>query len=770
LRGRRRYVDDIPIDGVLCAHFVRSPIAHGRIVSIDVGGALAMPGVVGVFTAEDLGLEQAWTISPICGRPPLATGTVRFVGDPVAVVVAETRALALDAAEQVVVEYESLASVVDMEAALAPDAPVQNAALGSNLAMGRREGDGAAVLADADVVVRARIGNQRVAVVPMEGGAVAAVPGTAADGYRLTLFPATQMPHMYWGSISSQLGLDRAEVRVVVPDVGGAFGAKTRAGPEHVVVAACALRIGRPVKWAETRSENLVAMSHGRGQVQYVEMGFTRDGLITGLRCRIVGDGGAYGGIGGMLPAVTTRRMATGTYRVPKLAYEVAVALTNTTPMGAFRGAGRPEATAYLERIMDLAAVELDIDPVELRRRNLIGADEFPYTTHTGAVYDSGDYETALDRATEAAGYDALRADQAARRARGDRVQLGIGVATYVEVTGGGPSPFEFGGVEVHDDGSATVRVGTSAHGQGHATTFTMIVADTLGIPMERIRFVQSDTAVVPRGGGTGGSRSLQMGGTAVFRASEAVLDQARRVAGRLLEAAPEDVVVTDDGRLGVAGVPVSAITWSEVATAASADAAPLRAEIDLDQPGLTYPFGAHIAVVEVDTETGRVELVRHVAVDDCGRIVNPLIVAGQQHGGLAQGAAQALWEQVVFDDDGNPLTATLMDYAMPSAAELPSFETSNTETPSPLNPLGAKGIGESGTVGATPAVQNAVIDAVAHLGIRHIDMPCTPERVWQALGAARAGAPPDPWREPPEVFASLSDAADDGEEVEPDA
>jgi carbon-monoxide dehydrogenase large subunit len=759
LTGRGRYVDDLSIDGALHAYFVRSPIAHARIESIDVTDALAMPGVVAVYTAEDLGLAPYvvfFAIHPECARPPLAAGTVRFVGDPVAVVIAETRTHAQDAAEMVVVDYAPLAAVADMEAALAPDAPVQNPALGSNLAVGRREGEGAQVLAGADVVVRARIENQRLAAVPMEGGAIVAVPGDDGQGHTLTIHPATQMPHRVWGEMAGILELPQEEIRVVVPDVGGAFGAKGSAGAEHYVVAASARKLARPVKWVEARSENMVAMPHGRGQVQYIEMGFRRDGTITGLRCRIVGDAGAYGLFGGRLPASTTRMMATGTYHVPQLAYEVAVALTNTTPMGAYRGAGRPEAAAYLERIMDMASHELGIDPIELRRRNFIRPEEFPFTTLTGSVYDCGEYERALDEAARVAGYGELRAEQAQRRARGDRVQMGIGVASYVEITGGG-SATEYGYVEVHDDGSATVRAGTSSHGQGHATSFAMIVSDTLGIPMEKIRYEQSDTALIPRGGGTGGSRSLQLGGSAVGTAAAAVLDRARSLAAQMLEAAPEDIVVTDDGRLGVAGVPASAIEWSTLASAASADGGdPLLAALDFEQDGATFPFGTHIAVVEVDTETGLVELVRHIAVDDCGRILNPMIVAGQQHGGIAQGVAQALFEQVVYDEDANPLTANLMDYAIPSAAEMPSFEAVNTETPTPRNPLGAKGIGESGSIGSTPAVQNAVVDALAHLGIRHIDMPCTPERVWAAIQAASAGSLPDPWREPPAIFGEL--------------
>jgi carbon-monoxide dehydrogenase large subunit len=485
-------------------------------------------------------------------------------------------------------------------------------------------------------------------------------------------------------------------------------------------------------------------------------MGFTRDGTITGMHARIVGDAGAYGGFGGGLVIGPTRSMAQGVYRIPKIAYDAAIALTNTTTKGAFRGAGRPEATAFLERIMDLAADELGIDPVELRRRNLIGADQFPYTTLMGTTYDSGDYATPLTKVVELAGYDALRIEQSARRERGDRWQLGIGVSTYVEVTAGGAST-EYASVEVHDDGTVTVAAGTSAHGQGHATSFAMIVADQLHVPMESIRYVQSDTALVPRGGGTGGSRSLQVGGTAVYEAAGAVVERGRELAARLLEADVDDIVVGDDGRVGVAGVPARAMTWAELAAAAAHDGGdPLAAALDAGQEGATFPFGAHVAVVEVDVETGQVRLVRHVAVDDCGRIVNPMLVRGQQHGGIAQGVAQALWEEFVYDESGNPLTSTLTEYAMPSAAELPSFETTNTETPTPLNPLGAKGIGESGTIGSMPAVQNAVVDAVSHLGVRHIDMPCTPERVWRAMRDARAGVPAPLWREPPAIFATL--------------
>jgi carbon-monoxide dehydrogenase large subunit len=679
----------------------------------------------------------------------------------VVAVLADTAAQAADAAEAVVVDYEPLPAVVDPEDALAPDAPIQFDELGSNLAAGLRDAEDGDVLAGADVVVRGRFVNQRVAVVPMEGNAIAVIPG---EGPALTVYVSTQMPHLFRTLACRLLDIAEEDMRVIAPHVGGGFGGKAGITAEHAVALAAARRLGRPVTWVETRSENLLALPHGRSQVQYVEMGFTRDGCITGLHASVVGDAGAYGGFGGGLSMGPTRNMAQGVYRIPKLAFDVAVAVTNTTPMGAFRGAGRPEAAAYLERIMDLAADELDIDPVELRRRNLLPADVFPYTTLVGTTYDSGDYALPLDRAVEAAAYTDLRSEQARRRAAGDRWQLGIGVSTYVEVTAGG-SANEYGSVEVHEDGTATVSAGTSAHGQGHATSFAMIVADRLGLPLTDIRYVQSDTALVPRGGGTGGSRSLQLGGTAVHAAAAEVLARARRLAAAQLEADEADIVLTDDGRLGVAGVPARALTWAELARSANRrgnggdgddEAGPLAAALDVTQTGPTYPFGAHVAVVEVDIETGQVRFVKHVAVDDCGRILNPLLVRGQQHGGIAQGAAQALWEQFVYDEHGNPLTSTLAEYAMPSAAEFPSFDTLSTETPTPLNPLGAKGIGESGTIGSMPAVQNAVIDAVSHLGVRHIEMPCSPEKVWRAIQTAGDGGDTVGWREPPAVFASL--------------
>jgi aerobic carbon-monoxide dehydrogenase large subunit len=745
LRGDARYFDDLDVDGLVHVVFVRSTIAHARIDSVDTSEAEAMPGVLGVYTSANLELAPVQgfvMLPPAFARPPLAVGTVRFVGDVVAAVVAETRAQAVDAAEMVIVDYDPLPTVVDPEAALADDAPLLFPDHGSNLAIEFDFGDDPTVLEDAEVVVEGRFVNQRVAAVPMEPNGVVVEPDPETGGIKV--WAPTQAPFSIRDPLAEAIGLAPEAVRVVAPMVGGGFGAKTGLYPEFVVAARLTVDLGRPVKWTETRSENMVAMTQGRGQVQYVELGLKRDGTITGLRVRIVADGGAYPAVGAFLPFLT-RSMSQGVYRIPKVQFTSRSAATNTTATAAYRGAGRPEATAMLERIIDMAAVELDIDPVEIRKRNLLAPDAFPLTTVTGANYDVGEYAMALDEATRIAGYADLRAEQRARRGRGDTKQLGIGLCTYVEVTAGGLFT-EYGAIEVESDGSVKATVGTSSHGQGHETSFKMVVSELLGVRMDQVRIVQSDTALVPRGTGTMGSRSLQIGGSALYKASEAVLEKARTLAAHLLEANVDDIVLHDGGRVGVAGVPARALSWAELSLAASDPAKlppamepGLAQALDFNQGEATYPFGAHVAVVEVDIETGRVELIRHVAVDDCGRILNPLLVRGQQHGGIAQGVAQALFEGVAYDDDGNPITGNLMDYAMPSAAEFPTFEAVNTETPTPLNPLGAKGIGESGTIGSTPAVQNAVIDALGHLGVRHIDMPLGAMRVWQAIADARA-------------------------------
>ncbi|MER7011927.1 xanthine dehydrogenase family protein molybdopterin-binding subunit [Saccharopolyspora sp. NPDC000359] len=753
LRGRGTYVGNLDIEGVLHIGFVRSPVAHARVGGVDVAAAAAAPGVVGAFAAADLDVPippSFVELNPHCARPPLATDRVRFVGEPVAVVVGESAAAVADAVELVDVDYEPLPAVADPEHALDPAAEQQFPELGSNIAGGFRDLAGADVLADAEVVVRARIENQRVAVVPLEGNAIAVQPGGPEQDHDVTVHVSTQMPHGLRDGLAKAFGWEPERVRVISPHVGGGFGGKAGVVSEHAVAVALALRLGRPVRWVETRSENMQGMPHGRAQVQYTELGLRRDGTITGMRCRVIGDCGAYAGFGGSLALSSTRMMAQGVYRIPKISYDGVAVLTNTTPVGAFRGAGRPEAAAMLERMVDLAAAELDMDPVTLRRKNFLVPESFPHKTLLGATYDSGDYELPFNEALRLADYEALRAEQARRIAAGEKVLLGIGTSAYVEITGGGAG--EYAEVEVHENG-ARIKVGTSAHGQGHATSFAMIVSDALGIPLEAIEFVQSDTAEVPRGGGTGGSRSLQIAGSAVREAGDLVLRKAKELAAARLEASVDDIELTDGGELGVAGVPSATIAWPELARAAAEDGDRLAANIDFAPGGATFPFGAHVSVVEVDVETGHVRPLRHIAVDDCGRIINPLLVRGQQHGGAAQGIAQALWEQVTFDAEGNPETGTLADYAIPSAADLPSFEVTNTETPSPLNPLGAKGIGESATVGSTPAVQNAVVDALKHLGVRHIDMPTTPERVWQAI---QQGAEATLWQEPPAAFATL--------------
>jgi carbon-monoxide dehydrogenase large subunit len=743
LTGDREYLDDVPIEGLLHVAFVRSTIAHARIESIDADDARAMPGVAAVYVNADLQLDDHHgfvMLPPTMNRPPLARGKVRFVGDIVAMVIASSKREAMDAAEVVIVDYDPLPAIADIEAALEDGAPILHEEHGTNVANAMGTGPVDDVLADADVVVSQRVVNQRLAAVPMEGNGMIAVPGDPAGG--MTLWVSSQGPNGVRDALAPVLGLDPQLVRARCPAVGGGFGPKQGVYVEFFLVAKAAQTLDRPVKWSETRSENLLAMNHGRAQVHYAELGVKRDGTITGLRVRSLGDAGAYPAVGAFLPFFT-QMMSQQVYRTPKIEFNWQAVATNTTPLAAYRGAGRPEATHLVERMLDLAADELDMDPVEIRRKNFIPSDAFPFTTLTGATYDSGDYDKPLTALLEHAGYDDLRAEQRARRERNDPKLLGIGLSSYVEITAPVGLYREWGKVEIADDGKVLAYVGTSSHGQGHVTAFSMIVSDVLGVAMDDVTVLQSDTAVIPKGGGTGGSRSLQIAGSALKVASDEVLAQARQLAAHMFEAGVDDIVVGEGG-LHVAGVPARAVTWAELAAAVKDDArrpegmeAQLAHELDFDAGSSSFPFGAHLAVVEIDRETGRVVLVRHVAVDDCGRIVNPLLVAGQQHGGIAQGVAQVLFEHVQYDEDANPVTANLMDYAMPSAAELPSYEVYNTETPSPLNPLGAKGIGESATIGSTPAVHNAVVDALSHLGIRHVDMPCTAERVWRALQAA---------------------------------
>jgi len=755
VRGLSTFVDNQRIEGTAHAVFVRSPFAHARITAIDTADAERAPGVLAVHTGASLNdalgdrpVPAFATVNPAAVRHALAVDRVRYVGDAVAMVVAETRAQAVDAAELVDVDYEELPVVADMEAALAEDAPLQFEEIGSNVAASRADPDGSDPFAGAAHVVRLRLENQRIATAPIEGHVILAQPHDDS----LTVWVATQQPHLARNLIAGYTGLDRDRVRVIAPHVGGAFGGKAGIIADHAAVIDAARLLRRPVKWTETRSEAMLSM-HGRGQVQYAELGLTAEGRIVGLRVRVVGDCGAYAGFGGALALGPTYLMIQGPYDVPEIRYDAIAALTNTAPVGAFRGAGRPEAAALLERVMDLAADELEMAPEELRRRNLIAPDAFPFATRTGATYDVADFDLPLREALRIADVEGARAEQQRRREAGDARLLGIGIAVYVEVTGFGGS--EFGSLHVHADGTATAMAGTSGHGQGHATSFSMIVADRLGIPMEDITYVQSDTGLVRSGGGTGGSRSLQMGGNAVGQAAEEVRVKALDVAARMLEADPADIVL-DDGIFSVRGVTGTGLTWQELAGWAHEHDGGLGSDTDFTQDGATFPFGAHVSIVEVDTDTGLVTPLRHVAVDDCGRVLNPLVVAGQQHGGAIQGISQALWEQFVYDEAGTPLTSTFADYAMPTAADAITLEVSNTETPTPLNPLGAKGIGESATIGSTPAVQNAVVDALSHLGVRHVDLPCTPERVWRAVRDVASGTGQELWREPPVAFGRL--------------
>ena len=742
LTGRSRYVDDVDIAGSLRAVFARSIFPHATVNDLrGLGDARAMPGVVAVFTADDLALDPLPPSGNVEApsheeltlpfhREVLARDRVRFVGEPYALVVAETAAQAEDAAEVLWLDADPLEVVTDPVAAADPTAPLLFPGIGTNVAHRFDKDWDDDVLAGADLVVRARFMNQRLAPVPMEPLAFAVVPD---EGGGLTIWASTQIPFDVRTDTADALGIERRAVRVIAPDVGGGFGAKAQVYPEQLALARAAAILGRPIRWIESRSESMLALTHGRGQVQEVEIGARRDGTVVGLRADVTADMGAYP-IGAYLPTTTTE-MLCGVYRIARVAFRGRSVVTNATPVGAYRGAGRPEAAALIERAIDLVAAELGMDPVEVRRRNLIEPGDDPHRTDAGATYDARDYGRALDEALRLAGYDDLRAEQRARRARGETPLLGIGVSTYVEVTAFFSK--EFAQVQVADDGTVTVHVGTTANGQGHETAFAQLAAGILAVPIDEVRVIHSDTGVVERGEGTWGSRSLQAGGSSVALRAGEVVDLARTLAAELLEVDEADLEGPVDGGFRVAGAPQRSVSWQRLAAAAQDRGAPLIAKGRYREPGSTYPFGAHVAVVEVDPETGGVRLRRHVAVDDCGRILNPALVRGQQHGGIAQGIAQALYEEVLYDEAGNPITGNLTTYLMPSAADLPSLETANTETPTGLNPLGAKGIGESGTIGATPAVQNAVVDALAHLGVRHVDLPCSPERVWRALHEA---------------------------------
>jgi carbon-monoxide dehydrogenase large subunit len=748
------YVDDVrepELAGAVRATFVRSPVAHALITGIDATAALEQPGVVAVLTVADMtdmpdqvppepepeGVPPAEGPMPLGGlwaEPLLAVDRVRFVGEPVALVLTDSTYQGEDAAELVSVDYEPLPAVTSIEAALAGESLLFPEAGKNVCVQGRGEVSDESIFDGCEVIVEGDVVNQRVACLPLEGRSTAAA---WVDG-KLTVWASTQNAQIA-RLILTAIGLPPEAIRVVAPDVGGGFGAKIGVDRESIIVAWAAKHVGRPVRWVETRSENMLAMTQGRAQRHHIKIGGGRDGRIKAYRLDVIQDTGAYARMSGFLPMLTNL-MAPGVYDIPAVQAGYKVVLTNATPIAAYRGAGRPEAAATIERAMDWFAAEAGVDPAAIRKLNFIRPEQFPFVTKTGAPYDTGEYEAALDKVLAAAGYEELRAEQQRRRDAGDTRQLGIGLASYVEITAADAGAGETAKVEVHDDGTATVYTGSSAHGQGHHTAFAMIVNAELGIPMDKVEVIHGDTDLIPDGVGTYASRSLQLGGSAVQKAAIEVKEEAANRAADLFEAAASDVELDpESGLWHIKGDPDKSLTWAQVAAAADQGLIVANVRFTADRP--TFPFGSHLSLVEVDTETGKVTLLRHVTADDAGPVLNPILLEGQRHGGIAQGAAQALCEEILYDVDGNPLTSTLADYAAITAAELPSFELVTSETPTPLNPLGVKGIGEAGTIGATPAVHNAVIDAVSHLGVRHIDMPMTPERVWTAIQKAKANA-----------------------------
>jgi aerobic carbon-monoxide dehydrogenase large subunit len=769
LTGESRFVADLQVPGALHVALVRSPVAHARIASIDLSSARAMPGVVAAFTGADLQSEWAgplpcaWPVTQDMKAPhhlPVAVGKVCYAGDAVAVVVARTEYQAHDAVDAVAVDYDPLPVVIAMEDA-ASDRAVIHDDLGTNRSYTwELNPDPDAVeraFSEATHTVSARFVQQRLLPSPMEPRGVLVVP-QPFDG-EFTVYSATQIPHILKVMLALTAGVSETKLRVVAPSVGGGFGCKLNVYAEEVLALALARRLRQPVRWVEERTESSQSTVQGRGQIQNIELAADDQGKITAVRVRLVADMGAYLQL--LTPGIPLLGafVYAGAYDVGAYSFSCTSVFTNKTPTDAYRGAGRPEATYAIERAIDLLAREVRVDPAEIRRRNFIASDKFPYNSPAGLVYDSGEYRGALDKCLDLAGYSELRAEQERRRQAGDTRQLGLGLSSYFEMCGLAPSRvlaslnFSAGGWE-----AATVRIlptakvqvvtGTSPHGQGHETSWSMIVADRLGISPDDIEVLHSDTAIAPYGLDTYGSRSLAVGGTAIFLATDRVVDKARRIAAHQMEAAEEDVHFAG-GQFTVRGSPDKAMPLATIAFEAfTAHNLPdgmepnLEASSHFDPVNFTFPFGTHLAVVEVDTETGGVRLERYVSVDDCGNQINPLIVEGQLHGGIVQGAAQALWEEAVYDDDGILMSASLIDYLVPSSAEVPSFEMASTVTPSPSNPMGVKGIGEAGTIGATPAIINAVVDALSPYGIDDIPMPASPQRVWQAITSAGDRSP----------------------------
>jgi len=765
IRGRGTYVDDVALVGMQHVVFKRSDVAHGRIRSIDTSAAKAMDGVEAVFTgaeiAEFLGPMPIGTPFPSPEHRAVAVDTVRFAGEPVAVVVAADRYIARDAADAIVVTYDTLPAVVDLELAMTGKPTVIHPAFPNNLAIALvpsgtgvtldgKVDDSAvdAAFAKAEIVISQRMMNQRLAPSAMEPRGVVAhfEPGKES----MTIWSSTQNPHILRSFIAALTGLGQDRVRAIAPEVGGGFGAKINIYGEEYVTAAISKRLGIPVKWTEDRSEAFVATTHGRDILAYVDLAAKRDGTVLGLKIRLIADIGAYNMLLTAAIPTLTMMMANATYNIPAIRTTLTEVFTNKTPTDAYRGAGRPEATYFVERAMDMLARELKMDPADIRRKNFIKPSQFPFATQVGAVYDSGDYEKALDLALKNARWDQLKSERDAARAQGRLV--GLGLSMYVEVCGIGPSAalptggWEHSQVTIERDGKISATTGASPHGQGNETTFAQMLADQFGVPMEDITILHGDTGVVKQGIGTFGSRSQAVGGAALQMAGAKVKTKMAKFAAALLEA-HEDDLVFENGMISVKGSPASGKSFASVAAYAYVPV-PLPAGLE---PGLsdeaffepsnnTYPFGCHISMMEIDRQTGEPTLLKLVAVDDAGHLINPLIVEGQIHGGLAQGIGQAMIEEVVYNDDGQLVTGSFMDYAIPRAIDFPRFELDATVTPTPVNPLGAKGVGEAGTLGSTPCIVAAAVDALSGFGVKHIDMMLRPEKLWRIIQAGQQG------------------------------
>src|SRR5215472_4945205 len=761
LTGQTNWTDNIQLPGMVHIAFVRSPMAHARITRVDVSAARGAPGVIAAFSGADFAAEQgslpcAWPVTPdivLPAHPPMATDEVRYVGEIVACVVARDRYAAADAFQLVDVDYEPLPAVLDMEAALAEGSPKVHEAGNKSFVWPFAQGDVEAAFRDAPVVIERTYRQQRLIPEAMEPRAVVCQP----VGDEFTLWTSTQIPHVLRFLIAAVLGIPEQNVRVVAPDVGGGFGSKLQVTAEEFLAVLIARKVGRPVKWTESRSEGNLAVHHGRDQIQRIKIAADADGRIRGLDVDLLADMGAY------LMLVTPGVPLLGAFMYPAIykmdaySFKCTGVFTTKTPTDAYRGAGRPEATYAIEHVMDDLAAELGMDPLEVRERNWIKHEEFPYTTIATLQYDSGNYEAATERAKELLGYDQLRAEQAERNARGDSVRLGIGVSTYTEMCGLAPSRvlgslaygaggWEHASIRMLPTGKVEVVTGSSAHGQGHETAWSQIVADQLGVPFEDIRVLHGDTQISPKGMDTYGSRSLAVGGMALVGACDKVVAKAKRITAHMLEASEQDIEWSQ-GRFSVRGDPDATKTIQEIALATfAAHSLPdgvepsLDSEATYDPDNFSFPHGTHLCNNKADTETGFVKIRSYVAVDDVGVVVNPLIVEGQVHGGIAQGIAQALYEEGVYDESGNLITTTLADYLIPSAADLPSYVTARTSSPAD-NRLGVKGVGEAGTIASTPAVVNAIIDALRPFGVSDVTMPCTPERVWRAISSASASA-----------------------------